>query len=127
VPDEHRGAYDLIANLGSTEHIFDQVNVFRCIHDFAKVGGIFWHSVPAVGYYNHKYNYHPLFFVFLARANEYCIEAAGLSQPHFAFTIPPFGCAVRQRSLGRHQAIQRHDLVCHEEDPSSCLPITIAA
>jgi hypothetical protein len=89
VPGEHRGVYDLIANLGSTEHIFDQVNVFRCIHDFAKVGGIFWHSVPAVGYYNHSlYNYHPLFFVFLARANEYCIEAAGLSQPHFEFTIP---------------------------------------
>src|SRR5262245_12022086 len=72
VPQEHRGAFDLVANLGSTEHIFDQVNVFRCIHDFAKVGAIFWHSVPTIGYYNHSlYNYHPLFFVFLARANDY--------------------------------------------------------
>jgi hypothetical protein len=89
VPQEHRGTFDLIANIGSTEHIFDQVNVFRCIHDFAKVGGIIWHSVPAIGYYNHSlYNYHPLFFVFLARANDYRIEAAGLSAPHLEFTIP---------------------------------------
>src|ERR1700683_1303853 len=32
VPAEHRGAFDLVANLGTTEHIFDQTNVFRCIH-----------------------------------------------------------------------------------------------
>jgi hypothetical protein len=89
VPDEHRGSFDLIANLGSTEHILDQVNSFRCIHDFAKVGCIFWHSVPTIGYYNHSlFNYHPLFFVFLARANAYYIEAAGLSAPHSEFTIP---------------------------------------
>jgi hypothetical protein len=89
VPDEHRDAYDLIVNQGTTEHILDQVNSFRCIHDFAKVGCTFWHSVPAIGYYNHSlFNYHPLFFVFLARANAYCIEVAGLSTPHFEFTIP---------------------------------------
>ncbi len=91
VPGNDRGAFDLIANLGSTEHIFDQANVFRCIHDFAKVGGIFWHSVPVVGYYNHAlYNYHPLFFVFLARANKYEIQAASLSAPHLEYTIPMY-------------------------------------
>jgi len=89
VPAEYRGTFDLVANLGSTEHIFDQANVFRCIHDFAKVGGGFWHCVPAIGYYNHAlYNYHPLFFVFLARANKYEIESASISLPHLEYTIP---------------------------------------
>jgi hypothetical protein len=89
VPKEHRGAFDLVANVGSTEHIFDQANVFRCIHDFAKVGGFFWHSIPAIGYYNHAlYNYHPLFFVFLARANKYEIESGSITPPHLEYTIP---------------------------------------
>lgn len=89
VPDEHRGAYDLVANLGSTEHILDQVNVFRCIHDFAKVGALFWHHVPIAGCYNHGlFNYHPLFFVFLARANGYDIESAELLPPRLEYTIP---------------------------------------
>jgi hypothetical protein len=89
VTGEHRGAFDLVANLGSTEHIFDQSNVFRCIHDLARVGGVFWHSVPVVGYYNHGlYNYHPLFFVFMARANKYEINSAVISPPHLDYTIP---------------------------------------
>jgi hypothetical protein len=89
VSEEYRGTFDLVANLGSTEHIFDQTNVFRCIHDFAKVGGAFWHSVPVTGYYNHGlYNYHPLFFVFMARANKYEIAGAAISPPHLDHTIP---------------------------------------
>jgi hypothetical protein len=89
VQGEHRGAFHLVANLGSTEHIFDQTNVFRCIHDFARVGGVFWHCVPFGGYYNHGlYNYHPLFFIFLARANKYEIRSAALSAPHLEHTIP---------------------------------------
>ena len=91
VPQEYRGAFDLVANLGSTEHIFDQVNAFRCMHDFVKPGGIFWHAVPSIGYYNHSlYNYHPLFFVFLARANNYKIENASLSPPGTEFTVPKY-------------------------------------
>ena len=89
VPPEYHGAFDLLANLGSTEHVFDQANVFRCMHDLVKVGGVFWHCVPTIGYYNHSlYNYHPLFFVFLARANKYKIESATLSPPHLEHTIP---------------------------------------
>lgn len=89
VPEPYRGVFDIVTNLGSTEHVFDQTNVFRCIHDFAKVGAIFLHSVPATGYYNHAlYNYHPLFFVFLARANGYEIVYASISPPHLEHTIP---------------------------------------
>src|SRR5215207_5990256 len=34
------------------------------------------------------YNYHPLFFVFLAHANDYEILSLELSGPHFPYSIP---------------------------------------
>jgi hypothetical protein len=89
VPEEYRGVFDLVTNMGTTEHILDQVNAFRCMHDFAKVGALLSHHVPATGYYNHGlFNYHPLFFVFMARANGYEVKAAGISAPHLEYTIP---------------------------------------
>jgi hypothetical protein len=89
VPKDYWGAFDLVANLGSSEHIFNQANAFRCIHDLTKLGSVMWHNVPAVGYFNHGlYNYHPLFFVFMARANKYEIVSAGISPPHLEYTIP---------------------------------------
>jgi hypothetical protein len=91
VPAEDRGRFDLITNIGTTEHITDQVNSFRAVHDFARPGASFLHSVPFSGYFNHGlYNYHPIFFVFLASANEYEIVHLGLSDPGLPYTIPEF-------------------------------------
>lgn len=89
VPWHRRATFDLITNFGTSEHVTDQVNTFRVIHDFAKVGARFVHSVPFAGYFNHGlFNYHPAFFVFLANANEYEIESMALSEPHSHYTIP---------------------------------------
>jgi hypothetical protein len=97
VPTEDYSTFDLITNFGTTEHVTDQVNAFRVMHNYAKAGAIFVHSVPFTGYLNHGlYNYHPLFFVFLAAANEYEIQSVGLSSPWLQYTIPSmegvFGC-----------------------------------
>jgi hypothetical protein len=84
-----RGGFDLITNFGTSEHVADQINTFRVMHDFAAVGATFLHKVPFAGYFNHGlYNYHPTFFVFLAAANEYKIEHLNLSPPHQPYTIP---------------------------------------
>jgi hypothetical protein len=89
VPDEWRERFDIITNLGTTEHILDQVNVFRAMHDFANVGGLIHHSVPCLGYFNHGlFAYNPAFFLFLAEANAYEIEAMGISAPHLEHTLP---------------------------------------
>jgi hypothetical protein len=89
VPTVIRGSYHLITNHGTTEHVADQINCFRVIHDYAAIGATMLHIVPFTGYFNHGlYNYHPLFFVFLAHANAYEIERLDLSGPHTPYTIP---------------------------------------
>jgi hypothetical protein len=94
-----RGTYNLITNFGTSEHVTDQVNTFRVIHDFAAVGAVFTHSVPFTGYFNHGlYSYNPVFFVFLAHANGYDIEDISLSDPHLPFTTPSLPGVARPAS-----------------------------
>jgi hypothetical protein len=88
VPENERGSYDLIMNCGTTEHVADQINCFRAIHDYAAVGATIFHAVPFSGYFNHcLYSYHPNFFVFLAQANDYEIEQLILGGPHAPYKI----------------------------------------
>jgi hypothetical protein len=71
---QHRGYFDLVINCGTTEHVLNQINSFRVIHDATRVGGLMYHSLPMVGYMDHGYfNYNPRLFLDLARANEYSI------------------------------------------------------
>jgi len=73
-------SFDLILNFGTTEHIFNQYNAFKLIHDSCAPGGIMWHDVPMSGYFDHGYfNYQPMFFRNLAAANGYEIIRTGFS------------------------------------------------
>lgn len=64
--------YDLVTNLGTAEHCFNQFAVFKNLHDLCKPGGVIVHALPAQGNVNHGfYNYHPRFFLDLAVANSY--------------------------------------------------------
>ncbi len=66
--------FDLVTNLGTSEHIFNQAQVFRTIHDLTAVNGLMFHGLPYQGQYDHGfYNYHPTFFFDLAAANDYQI------------------------------------------------------
>jgi hypothetical protein len=72
VPAELRGKADLVTNLGTTEHICNQMNAFKVIHDLAAPGAVMIHHLPAAGAPNHGLvNYNPKFFWFLARSNDY--------------------------------------------------------
>lgn len=63
---------DLVTNLGTAEHCFDQRAVFKNIHDLCRPGGVMVHALPVQGNVNHGfYNYHPRFFADLAAANNY--------------------------------------------------------
>src|SRR5579863_9325658 len=67
-----RGKYDLVTNLGTTEHICNQLNAFKAIHDLAGSGAVMIHHLPAGGAPNHGLvNYNPKFFWHLARSNDY--------------------------------------------------------
>src|ERR1700749_4780572 len=47
VPSELRLSFDLVTNLGTTEHVANQLNAFKVIHDLTRVGGVMFHDVPA--------------------------------------------------------------------------------
>jgi hypothetical protein len=72
-PAEMRGAFDLIVNTGTTEHLTNQENAFRVIHDLAKVGAVMHHDLPGGGLaLTHGFfAYTPKFFLWLADANDY--------------------------------------------------------
>ena len=72
VPWSLRGSYDLLVNGGTTEHIANQGNAFRAMHDLMRVGGVMYHEVPSIGWLDHGLiSYQPKFFHRLARENDY--------------------------------------------------------
>jgi SAM-dependent methyltransferase len=72
VPPRIRGAFDLVVNSGTTEHVANQSNAFRVIHDLTRKGGIMYHEVPAGGLIDHGFvSYQPKFFHRIAQQNAY--------------------------------------------------------
>jgi len=72
VPEKYCEYYDVVLNVGTTEHVLNQWNCFEVIHDATRVGGAIYHQLPATGYLDHGYfTYTPLFFRDLATANDY--------------------------------------------------------
>jgi hypothetical protein len=64
--------FDLVMNLGTTEHVFNQLRAFQTIHTLTKINGICYHDLPMAGYLNHAlYRYDPLFFTTVLPANRY--------------------------------------------------------
>jgi hypothetical protein len=77
LPFWKRRRYALVTNCGTTEHVLNQLNAFRLIHDATAVGGLMYHGVPLAGNFAHGFvSYHPLFFVGLAEANGYEVMRA---------------------------------------------------
>jgi len=72
VPAALLGKYQLVTNFGTTEHVANQLNAFKIIHDLTDIGGVMIHNVPAQGMFNHGLvNYSPKFFWLLSRSNGY--------------------------------------------------------
>ena len=71
-PPEHVGKYDFVTNHGTSEHILNQYNVFKVMHDLTKAEGYMLHAVPFTVHLEHGYfNYQPNFFESLAKYNAY--------------------------------------------------------
>ena len=71
-PNQH---FDIVTNHGTTEHIFNQANVFKLMHDLTKVGGMMIHAVPTLqfGRPHGFYFYDETIFKDLAYTNDYDI------------------------------------------------------
>ncbi len=70
-PENLKGKFDLVINTGTTEHIANQENAFRVIHDLACPNGIMYHEVPAGDWDHGLFNYTPKFFLLLHKFNDY--------------------------------------------------------
>jgi hypothetical protein len=76
-PPEHVGKYGFVTNHGTSEHILNQYNVFKVMHDLTMPGGFMLHAVPFSVHLEHGFfNYQPNFFDALARYNSY--EVSGI-------------------------------------------------
>jgi hypothetical protein len=72
LPLEQHGRYALVTNSGTSEHILNQYNVFKVIHDATAPGGLMYHGLPMAGEFSHGIiSYNPKFFWSLAEANSY--------------------------------------------------------
>ncbi len=88
-PDRRHSA-TLTTNLGTTEHVVDQVACFRTIHELTAPGGYMVHALPLNNYVNHGlYSYSPAFFEALAAANDYELMGMWMTvKPHWNL-LPP--------------------------------------
>jgi hypothetical protein len=72
VPPENRGQYDLVTNFGTTEHVINQLNAFKIIHDLTAPGGLMIHELPTQGLIDHGLlAYNPKFFRTIGEYNGY--------------------------------------------------------
>jgi hypothetical protein len=80
VPHEFVGEFRLVTNYGTTEHIANQLNAFKAIHDFAAAGAVMIHHVPMQGMLGHGLiAYDMKFFWMLARSNTYRVVHVSIS------------------------------------------------
>lgn len=77
-----RNSFDVVVNFGTTEHLINQMNAYRVIHDACTPGGHMFHQVPGTGYLHHGYfTYDIQFFEDLAKANGYAFKDAWYCGP----------------------------------------------
>jgi SAM-dependent methyltransferase len=75
--------FDVVTNLGTAEHIFNQCQMFKSVHETTNPGGIMIHSLPNQGCFDHGfYNYHPTFIFDLSAANRYQIVTLQYCSAH---------------------------------------------
>jgi hypothetical protein len=72
VPRDWHRRFDLLVNAGTTEHVANQDNAFRVMHNLVRKGGVMIHELPGAGMPTHGLMTYTLkFFWHLCRENDY--------------------------------------------------------
>jgi hypothetical protein len=71
LPGPLTGKFNLVTNFGTTEHVINQFNAFKVIHELAAPGAVMLHELPTFDLNHGFFSYQPSFFTRLASANEY--------------------------------------------------------
>ncbi len=76
----HHKKYDLLLDLGTQEHVFNNNNFLQNVFNLLKPGGIYIFEVPCTGYIDHGFRqYSPTFFFDLCSANSNFLKLEYLS------------------------------------------------
>ena len=75
VPSIYVNQFDVVTNYGTIEHINNQFETFKNVHDMCKEGGIMIHVFPLLGnWLKHcRYHYSEKFVTKLASVCDYCV------------------------------------------------------
>lgn len=88
-PEDLVGWSDLTANLGTIEHVFNQVNCFRVVDQVTKIGGLMLHLSPVHNsIYHGLFQYNPRLFSALAEFNGYEMLGQWASTKDPSFWLP---------------------------------------
>ena len=68
-PPEWIGAFDMVNNEGTIEHLINPINGFQLTHELLKPGGVARHNAPLTGCWDHGL-FHPTSGFYLAMVNE---------------------------------------------------------
>jgi SAM-dependent methyltransferase len=68
-PPGWAGAFDMVNNEGTIEHLINPINGFQVAHELLKPGGVARHSAPLTGCWDHGL-FHPTSSFYLAMLNE---------------------------------------------------------
>lgn len=72
VSEQLAGTFDLVLNFGTTEHVLNQYNAFKALHDFTKPGGLIYSYFIRAGQMSHGLlHYSDRFVDLLCAANYY--------------------------------------------------------
>jgi hypothetical protein len=83
--------FDLVTNFGTTEHVINQYQSLKTMHELTRPGGLIHHELPLAGYHNHGYfSYNPMLFIQLAEANGYQIVLQNYSKAGTPTSAPGF-------------------------------------
>ena len=117
VPNNEKGKYHIVTNFGTTEHIANQLNAFKVIHDLTAVGGVMIHNLPAQGMLNHGLiNYNPKFFWMLARSNHYHWVFIDYASSNFPQGVP--------KDIVDHVSLYAKDFAEREKDINSQMRVS---
>jgi hypothetical protein len=109
VPRKFKKHFQVATNLGTTEHVANQLQAFKVIHDLVASGGVMIHHLPAQGYMNHGLvNYNLKFFWMLARSNGYKWIYSDFTLSNDSYALPDnirdsvraFESSIDQRAIG---------------------------
>jgi 2-polyprenyl-3-methyl-5-hydroxy-6-metoxy-1,4-benzoquinol methylase len=84
VDKKWHGYFDMFTNYGTTEHVENQYQVWKNVHDMVRCGGAIVSSIPHLGYWKRHcpYHYSPEFPYILAKANGYEVSYVEIQTRH---------------------------------------------